>query len=278
MWEVENGWPGETCTSSHPNKTTDSSAGLWCVFPVIPDCVDRTIYCTNPPKPAKANMTVIEQTNDMHLREIGNITFHYWCVFKLAFRAFQVQLGLLIFFSILKTLIMSFNIAILSLTILNFELEHITNMDKPSWHHTYNAIFWLLGTEISFRCQAPNYYFDYDVGPNFISFAYTDNIDYITVKCTQNRWYFPWNSKLSGMFMLPFFCCSTWEVRGSKNGLTCINLSNRTDGVLECDYLSVPDCVDRSIYCNFPPEPTEGAEVNIVDNPSTFYLKTDAGK
>ena len=40
-WTVENGIDGETCTDWKRDDTD-----LWCDYVMIPNCVDRTIYCT----------------------------------------------------------------------------------------------------------------------------------------------------------------------------------------------------------------------------------------
>jgi hypothetical protein len=70
MWEVTNGWSGETCSNSHPDPDLEPDA-LWCQFLKIPDCVDRTINCTQPPYPSNANISVISQTNPNSLIEYG---------------------------------------------------------------------------------------------------------------------------------------------------------------------------------------------------------------
>ena len=52
LWTVENGIVGETCMNQ--NTTHDE---LWCDSVNIPDCVDRTIKCSDPPlsPPAYSN-------------------------------------------------------------------------------------------------------------------------------------------------------------------------------------------------------------------------------
>ena len=53
---VTNGVDGETCSDF-----MQGDSELWCTFAQIPDCVDRTINCTDPPQTNKATIQFLEQ-------------------------------------------------------------------------------------------------------------------------------------------------------------------------------------------------------------------------
>ena len=57
---------GETCT----NWNRDNSE-LFCSFLSIPDCTDRTIYCSEPPMPERANITFPDRPNPYSNKEYG---------------------------------------------------------------------------------------------------------------------------------------------------------------------------------------------------------------
>ena len=59
-----NGVNGETCTDWKTNDTE-----LWCTNLQIPDCVDRRIYCTDPPRPERATISVVVKPNSFNDRE-----------------------------------------------------------------------------------------------------------------------------------------------------------------------------------------------------------------
>lgn len=52
-WTVENGLDGETCINWNHN----TSDVLMCSGVKIPDCVDRTVFCTAPPVPDLARIS-----------------------------------------------------------------------------------------------------------------------------------------------------------------------------------------------------------------------------
>ena len=110
------------------------------------------------------------------------------------------------------------------------------------------------GTSIEFECPDRLHYFDYPVDQPFISFYYTTNINYVNVSCNQD---------------------GLWDVYGGEDGLTCDDLnSNSTDYVyMLCSKISVPDCVDRTVYCVNPPASITGGDINIDENPSPYYKK-----
>ena len=110
------------------------------------------------------------------------------------------------------------------------------------------------GTSIEFECPDRLHYFDYPVEEPFISFYYTININYVNVSCNRD---------------------GLWDVYGGQDGLTCDNLnSNSTDlAYMLCSKISVPDCVDRTVYCVNPPSSITGGDIIIDENPSPYYKK-----
>ena len=40
-----------------------------------------------------------------------------------------------------------------------------------------------------------------------------------------------------------------------------------------CSKISVPDCVDRTVYCVNPPSSITGGDIIIDENPSPYYKK-----
>ena len=61
---------------------------------------------------------------------------------------------------------------------------------------------------------------------------------------------------------------SVWDVYGGVDGLTC-NDFNATDGedMLTCETLSIPACVDRTVYCEYPTIMDQGGAMEIQYNP-----------
>ena len=118
------------------------------------------------------------------------------------------------------------------------------------------------GTSIEFECPDRLHYFDYPVEQPFVSFYYTTNINYVNVSCNQD---------------------GLWDVYGGEDGLTCDDLNladtNSTDSILTdsgymlCSKISVPDCVDRTVYCVNPPPSINGGDIIIDENPSPYYKK-----
>ena len=118
------------------------------------------------------------------------------------------------------------------------------------------------GTSIEFECPDRLHYFDYPVEQPFVSFYYTTNINYVNVSCNQD---------------------GLWDVYGGEDGLTCDDLNladtNSTDSILTysgfmlCSKISVPDCVDRTVYCVNPPASITGGDIIIDENPSPYYKK-----
>ena len=63
-WSVTNGMDGETCSDFKSNDTE-----LWCQFAAVPDCVDRTIVCSDPPHPNRGKISVTNKPNPNHDKE-----------------------------------------------------------------------------------------------------------------------------------------------------------------------------------------------------------------
>ena len=110
-------------------------------------------------------------------------------------------------------------------------------------------------TEIHYKCPGRNYYFDYDVPEDFVSFSYTDNINAISVTCTED---------------------GIWLVNGGLEGFTCTDDNpSGANGTFLCSTLNIPDCEDRTVYCAFPPDYISGGDVIVNPNPSPNYKKND---
>ena len=69
---------------------------------------------------------------------------------------------------------------------------------------------------------------------------------------------------------------SIWTVVGGKYGLTCNKTGNASDSdtTLYCKKLVIPNCVDRTVYCTYPPDPYPQGSVTVKFNPSTVYKKS----
>ena len=70
------------------------------------------------------------------------------------------------------------------------------------------------------------------------------------------------------------FFCRKWLVTGGKDGLTCTNLyTGPNSNELWCgDDISVPECVDRTVYCLNPDVEIENGEMRVLENPSPNYM------
>lgn len=44
----------------------------------------------------------------------------------------------------------------------------------------------------------------------------------------------------------------------------------------ECTALSIPDCLDRTVYCAPPQVSIEGATIEVITNPSPYYLGSES--
>ena len=72
-WSVENGILGETCTNWNHN-----SSELMCTSVTIPDCVDRTILCSEPPIPDRSVMNFTSKPNLNSSKQFGTM-IEYSC-------------------------------------------------------------------------------------------------------------------------------------------------------------------------------------------------------
>ena len=73
-----------------------------------------------------------------------------------------------------------------------------------------------------------------------------------------------------------------WEVEGGVDGLTCSDHTandtvfdvalNDTRPRLTCQNLAIPDCIDRTVYCTFPPATITYGTKTTPTNPSSSYL------
>ena len=68
-----------------------------------------------------------------------------------------------------------------------------------------------------------------------------------------------------------------WEVTGDQHGLTCPGSVPDANGTMICKTLTIPDCMDRTVYCSLPPETTSETSIFLNNNPSPVYKKA-AGK
>jgi len=77
-----------------------------------------------------------------------------------------------------------------------------------------------------------------------------------------------------GIFMA-FIIYRMWSVVGGQYGLTCNKTGNASDSdtTLYCKKLVIPNCVDRTVYCTYPPDPYPQGIVTVKSNPSTVYKK-----
>jgi hypothetical protein len=69
---------------------------------------------------------------------------------------------------------------------------------------------------------------------------------------------------------------SVWIVSGGMYGLTCpepVNYIQNGNGTILCKNLSIPDCVDRTVYCTNPPDSVPAESVTIINNPSSTYKR-----
>ena len=72
QWIIQNGPPGESCLG---NETSTEK----CLFPKIPNCIDRNVYCEAPPKlPQKATRNEIYIPTRGWLN-IPNTKLNYMC-------------------------------------------------------------------------------------------------------------------------------------------------------------------------------------------------------
>ncbi len=89
---VDGAIPGETCTD-----TDDTDGILSCSFLAIPPCEDRSILCTPPPRPDKADITFIQKPNPLSDHELETI-IEYFCPDRLHYFDYPVGNNFISFF------------------------------------------------------------------------------------------------------------------------------------------------------------------------------------
>ena len=78
-------------------------------------------------------------------------------------------------------------------------------------------------TILTYTCDKDGWAFNYPYDENVLSFAFTTNIDEITITCNYSGY---------------------WEYDNGIEGETCIN--KQPDGT--CEQISIPDCQDRQVH------------------------------
>ncbi|TRY71799.1 hypothetical protein TCAL_10551, partial [Tigriopus californicus] len=81
------------------------------------------------------------------------------------------------------------------------------------------------GTKLIFKCPKPMWAFNYSLPTPFISYAYSTNIDNISIECTES---------------------GSWKVLGGMKDETC--QEPKQDGT--CGEIYFPPCVDRAVRCS----------------------------
>ena len=80
------------------------------------------------------------------------------------------------------------------------------------------------GTELFYKCPTANWAFNYGYDEdNFISYAFTKNVNNLTILCNEH---------------------GLWQPDYQIEGETCVN--KQSEG---CEKIYIPECVDRNIYC-----------------------------
>jgi len=67
-------------------------------------------------------------------------------------------------------------------------------------------------------------------------------------------------------------CFRFWTVSGGLSDLTCPKTnSSENSTMMICQNMTIPDCVDRAVYCSNPPTSLSGGTVTVNKNPSFAY-------
>ena len=283
-WEYSDGIEGSTCVNKQPDGT--------CEKIVIPDCVDRNVYCKELDTPANATREVLYQPNSDNER-VFETKIKLECNQYEHYFDYNVPPDLVSFYysTNIKTTILTCNeysywtvenglngetcadkkqdddelwcddVLIPSCVDRAIRCTHPPNPERSDiiFHNKPDEQGREYKTEITYQCPGRLHYFDYPVGDDFISFYYTDNINEISVECNQD---------------------SQWEVTGGLINQTCSdpilrNSSSNETTFFECKELTIPHCEDRALYCTFPPTEILGGDVTFKASPSPSYQKTD---
>ena len=62
---------------------------------------------------------------------------------------------------------------------------------------------------------------------------------------------------------------------GGADRLTCSS-ENVTGDYMLCKDLNIPKCVDRTVYCSFPPDVANPTSLTILENPSPYYRNAES--
>ena len=107
-------------------------------------------------------------------------------------------------------------------------------------------------TILTYTCNIQNWAFSYPYDESQPSFAFTENVDNITIACNYSGY---------------------WEYNAGIDGETCIN--QQPDGT--CERIVIPECHDRSIYCKPLVTPGNASKELIVqpnpDNELEYLTK-----
>ena len=98
------------------------------------------------------------------------------------------------------------------------------------------------GTKVVYECPSQNWAFDYEYDETLPSFYFTENINNMTITCNQQGF---------------------WKADFQIEDQTCVN---KQDGG-GCEYIFIPDCVDRNVYCSDLPLPANATKT-IANSPS----------
>ena len=97
-------------------------------------------------------------------------------------------------------------------------------------------------TVLTYTCSKQNWAFNYPYDESQPSFAFTNNIENITITCNYSGY---------------------WEYDNGIDGETCIN--EQPDGT--CETIVIPDCQDRSVYCKPLATPANSSKY-IIEQPN----------
>ena len=278
-WEYDYGIEDSTCVGKQPDGT--------CETIVIPDCEDRSVLCQPLPNPGNSSKEILKQPNAENEVEYGT-EIKFTCSNYKHYFDYSIPDDLTSFFyanNINETTLRCNEFKYWTVENgINGETCANKNSNNNELHCEYVQIPQCVDrailcsdppmparakidfikrpdleryehkTEIHYKCPDRNHYFDYSVGNDFISYAYTENIKAINVTCNQN---------------------GIWEVQGGYPGQTCSESEGFLSDQFSCRDLYIPDCEDRTVYCTFPPESIHGGDLSILNNPSPYFQKSD---
>ena len=252
-WEVKGGIQGLTCEDSMEVNSDDNSSTIFnCQSLTIPDCEDRTIYCTFPPEKIYGGDVTIDNNPSQFYKKTDDCRWTKW------FNTGKGSKGdneyLLEILSIYTWQVCP-NPKDIHARIVGNE-SPVPRTGGPQIYSKYDMVDGFVcndedqidgscedyevqlccpfapepNTEVSLTCFEENWYLDFHDAP-FISS--------ITATCTKN---------------------STWVTKDSEE-IFC------RDGSLECTVPILPDCQDRTIMClDELPIPEGLVQLNVSSN------------